>query len=620
MLHVIRERATGWVAYFIVLIISIPFALWGISEYLGFGGGADVAEVNGHPIPVERYNELYQDNRSRNTPPPGADSEQWERGLKLRVLDGLIDQVLLFQYLDGERLDVTDAKLAQSIQAMDLFRVDGRFDEERYQKILEVNRITPARFEADQREQMRTQIIAQMLTDSALATDAEVREYQALQDQTRDIRYFEVKGDRFFDPGAVTGEEIKADYEESQDRYMEPERVKVSYLELRLDSMDDGTPLSEEAVAEYYEARALDFMAPELRKLRQIFLKGPESDEQARALYQRLQEGEDFAELAEEHSQDDLSRSRGGQIGWVAEGDLPEDLAALVFSLDPGNVSEPIKTERGVYLLDVQELEPARLQPLEEVRDQVVEQARRADLEGRYAAAAEELGLLAYENPESLAAAAEQLGMEIQSTDLMPLTALPAGVLTQEAVVAALRSDEVLRGGMNSDRIDLEVDWSVVVRVDEHEEARTLPLEAVADRVRNDLARQAAWTALLAHASELTERLREEPDIEALAENDGAELITRAGLTRDAEEVPRQVGEKAFSLSRPEGSPSVGVAILYDGVALVAVDAVHEAPPAEIREEDRENLRAKMRFDEAEAFRAALLAQAEVTRYPDRLE
>ena len=607
-------------AYFIVLIISIPFALWGISEYLGFGGGADVAEVNGHPIPIERYNELYQNNRSRNTPPPGADSEQWERGLKLRVLDGLIDQVLLFQYLDGERLDVTDAKLAQSIQAMDLFRIDGHFDEERYQKILEVNRITPARFEADQREQMRTQIVAQMLADSALATDAEVREYQALKDQIRDIRYFEVKGDRFFDPEAVTEEEIKADYEESQDRYMAPERVKVSYLELRLDSMDDGTPLSEEAVAEYYEARALDFMAPELRKLRQIFLKGSGSDEQAQALYKRLQEGEDFAELAREHSQDELSRSRGGQIGWVAEGDLPEDLAALVFSLDPGKVSEPIKTERGVYLLDVQELEEARLRSLEEVRDQVVEQARRADLEGRYAAAAEELGLLAYESPESLAAAAEQLGMEIQSTDLVPLTALPVGVLTQEAVVTALRSDEVLRGGVNSDRIDLEVDWSIVVRVDEYEEARTLSLEVVADRIRNDLARQAAWAALLAHASELTERLREEPDIEALAESDGARLVMRAGLTRDAEEVPRQIGEKAFSLSRPEGSPSVGIAILYDGVALVAVDAVHEALPAEIREEDRENLRAQMRFDEAKAFRAALLAQAEVTRYPDRLE
>ncbi len=620
MLHVIREKATGWVAYFIILIISIPFALWGISEYLGFGGSADVAEVNGQPIPVERYNELYQDNRSRNTPPPGVDPEQWERGLKLRVLDGLIDRVLLFQYLDRERIDVTDARLAQSIQALDLFRVDGRFDEKRYQQILDANRMTPARFEADQREQMRAQIMGQMLTDSALATDAEVRDYLALKDQTRDIRYFRIPEGRFYEPGAVTEEDIQATYEAEKDRYRAPERVRVSYLELRLDRLDDAAPLSEEAIVAHYEARALDFMAPELRKLRQIFLKGPESDESAQALYRRLQDGEDFADLARAHSQDELSRERSGQIGWVAEGDLPEDLAALVFSLEPGTVSEPVKTERGVYLLEVQEREPARLQALEAVRDQVVEQARRADLEGRYAAAAEELGLLAYENPESLAVAAEQLGMDIQSTDRVPLTALPEGVLTQEAVIAALRRDEVLREGMNSDRIDLEVDWSVVVRVDEYEEARTLPLEAVAERIRNDLARQAAWSALLAHASELTERLRENPDIESLAEHDGAELVSHAGLTRDAETVPQQVREKAFSLSRPERTPSVGLAILYDGAALVAVDAVHEAPVAEIQQEDRENLRVQIQIDEAGAFRAALLAQAEVIRYPDRLE
>ena len=278
MLHVIRERATGWVAYLIILIISIPFALWGISEYLGFGGGADVAEVNGQPIPVERYNQIYQINRSENTPPPGADSGQWERGLKTRVLDGLIARVLLFQYLDRERLDVPEAEVAQSIQAMELFRVDGRFDEKRYGQILEVNRTTPAQFEADRREEMRQQIIAQMLTDSALATDAEAREYRILKDQTRDIRYFEVAGERFFDPEAVTEEEIEAAYQESLDRYVAPERVRVSYLELRLDGMDDGVPLGEEAITAYYEAHALDFMASELRKLRQIFLEGAESD------------------------------------------------------------------------------------------------------------------------------------------------------------------------------------------------------------------------------------------------------------------------------------------------------------------------------------------------------
>ena len=620
MLHVIRERATGWVAYLIIFLISIPFALWGISEYLGFGGAAEVAEVNGQPVPVERYNQIYQTSRSENPPPPGADSEQWERGLKMRVLDGLINRVLLFQYLDRERLDVTDAEVAQSIQAMDLFQADGRFDEERYRRILKANRTTPTQFEADRREELRQRVIAQMLTDSALVTDAEAREYRALKDQTRDIRYFEIAGERFIDPEAVTEDEVEAAYRKAMDRHMEPERVRVSYLELRLGGMDDGAPLSEEAIAAYYEAHALDFMTPELRRLRQIFLKETESDEPAQALYRRLQEGEDFAELARANSQDELSRDRGGEVGWVAAEDLPEDLGALVFSLEPGKVGEPIMTERGIYLLDVQELEPSRLRPLEEVRGQVVEQARRTDLESRYAAAAEELGLLAYENPESLAAAAEHLGMDVRSTDLVPLTALPEGVLSQPAVLEAMRRDEVLREGMNSDRIDLEADWSVVVRVDEYEEARTLPLETVADRIRNGLARQAARTALLAHAAELTKRLQEEPDIAALAEHDGAELATRSGLVRDAVDVPRQVREKAFSLPRPADSPSFGMAVLPDGVALVSVEAVHEAPSEGVREEDRDNLRRQMRLSEASAFQDALLAQAEVARYLDRLE
>lgn len=620
MLHVIREKATGWMAYLIVFLISIPFALWGISEYLGFGGGGEVAEVNGDPISVESYNQLYQATRSRNAPSPGVDPEQWERSLKIQVLRRLVDQALLFQYLDRERLDVTDAEVAQSIQTMDLFQVDGRFDRKRYRQILKANRITPTEFEADQREEMRREIIVQVLTDSVLATEAEVREYRALKDQTRDIRYFGVTGDRFLDPEAVTEEEIATEYGVSQDAYVTPERVKVSYLELRLDGMDDGAALGEQAIAAYYESHALDFMAPELRKVRQIFLKGQESDELAQALHQRLQDGEDFAELAEAHSQDELSRTRGGAVGWLAMEDLPEDLATLAFNLEPGKVSEPVETERGTYLLEVQELEPERLKPIEEVRDQVVEQARRADLEGRYAAAAEELGLLAYENPESLAVAAEQLGMEVQGTDLLPVDALPEGVLEQPAVLEALRRDEVLREGMNSNRIDLEADWSVVVRVDAHEESKLLPLEEVTDRVRDALARQAAWAALLAHASELMEQLREGAGIEALAEKEGSEPQVQTGLTRDAEDVPRPIVEKAFSLSRPADSASFGMVVLHDGIALLAVDAVHEASVEELPEEDLENLRQQRHFDEVAAFRTALFDQAEIVRYPEQLE
>ena len=210
--------------------------------------------------------------------------------------------------------------------------------------------------------------------------------------------------------------------------------------------------------------------------------------------------------------------------------------------------------------------------------------------------------------------------MEVKTTGLVPMTALPEGVLSQPAVLSALRRSEVLRESMNSDRIDLEADWSVVVRVDEYEEAQIVPFEGVADQIRMSLARQVAWDALLAHAADLTGQLRENPDLEALAEHDGAKLTTHTGLRRDAADVPGPVLEKAFSLPRPAGSPSFSMAVLLDGVALLAVDAVHETPSEEDQSEDRDNLRERMRFSETEAFQAALATQAQITRYPDRLE
>ena len=622
MLYAIRERATGWIAYLIILVISIPFALWGISEYFGFGGEVEVAEVNGEPISIERYNQLYRFNRQENSPPSGVDAEQWDRRLKEQVLDGLINQELLFQYLDRQGLDVTDVEVAQSIQEMDLFQIDGFFSEKHYRRILEVNRTTPTQFETDRRQEMRTEIVQQLMEESALVIDAEVREFRVMQDQSRDVRYFEVPQDRFVDLEAVTDEEVKAAYERSSGQYMTPERVKVSYLELRLGSLDEeGAEMEEEALKTYHEKHVLDFMEPELRKLRQVFLKPTESLERAQALYKRFQGGEDFADLAREHSQDELSRERGGGVGWVALEDLPEDLGSFVFSLEAGKVSEPVSTKRGFYLLDVEEIKPARLKPFEDVRDQVTEQVRRVELKKRYAVAAEELDLLAFENPENLTLVEEKLGLEVKTTELIPLGELPEGVLSRPEVLSVLRQRDVLHEGVNSNRIDLEVDWSVVVRVDEYEESQPIPLEEVKDQIRENLARQAAREKLLMHMPKLVEQFQENPDMEVLAEQEEVELVVQEKVIRNSAHVPRAILEKIFSMSRPvDESPSVGTAISFNSMALVVLDAVHEAMPDEVQEEDRESLREQAKRSEIGAFRALLMAQAEIVRYLDRLE
>ncbi len=614
MLYAIRERATGWIAYLIIFLISIPFALWGINEYLGFGGGSEAAEVEGVAIPLGEFHRAYRARRAQ-------DGDDESRSLQREVLDEMIDRELLLQYMDRQQLDVTDLEVMESIQAMELFSTADGFDPQRYRNILRVNQLTPAEFEAQQRALLRGYILQEALEASALITDTEALEYRTLRAQTRDFRYFSIPYDRFLDPDAVTEAAIETAYRESLERHATPERVRVAHLELRMGGMDADTVPSDADLQAYHDAHAMDFMAPELRRLRQIFFKqAADAEARAHEAYRQLQEGEDFAALAAQHSEDDLSKEHGGDIGWVAQEDLQEELGTLVFSLEPDIVSEPLTTELGTYLLEVEEIRPGRLKPLDEVREQVEEQARRQNLERRYAAAAEELSVLAYENPESLAAAAEQLDLDVQTTELLPLDELPEGVLSVPAVQAALQRDEVRKEGMNSDRIDLDEGTAVVVRVDEYEPSRTRPLEEVAERIREELARQAARRALLEHAVELTERLREKPDFETLAVQEEVPVTAHDGVTRNDLDADPSVLKRAFLLAHLEGAPVFGMAVLPEAVAVIALDAVHMEQPEEAREIDREMLRQQTRNAETDAFQTALEARADVVRYLDRLE
>ena len=621
MLYFIRERAVGWVAYLIVFLISIPFALWGISEYLGFGGGPEAAEVDGVAIPLTVFTDAYQRNRASLERPAAMSAEAWRDLLRERVLEELITQELLRQFLDRHRLQVTDREVMESIEGMDVFRAEGRFDAGRYRNILKANLLEPARFESDQRLQLRADLLHAFLEDSATVGAAEARRYRELRDETRELRYFEVPRERFAEPDAVTDEQA-ARYAAEPERYRSRARARLSYMELRLEDLAaDAAPPDEAALAAYHEAHALDFMAPELRRLRQIFLRAAaDAADRAEELHRRLQDGEDFAELARAHSEDALSAARGGLVGQVAEADLPEDLGPLVFSLEPGRPGAPVRTERGIYLLAVEAVEPARLRPLDEVREQAAEQAARAELERRYARAAEELELAAYENPESLAVAVERLGRPARKTEWVYLEALPDGALSRPEVAEALRREEVLEG-MNSDRIDLEEGWSVVVRVDEHVPAATRPLDEVRDGIRRELVAEAAQAKLLEYAVEAARRLREEgADFAALAAEQEAEVRAPGALGRDAPELPRAVRERAFSLTPGEDGPGYGVAVLPAGAALIALDAVHRAAAAEADAADLERLRRRRRAEEEVALRAQLAAGAEIVRYPERLQ
>ncbi len=105
------------------------------------------------------------------------------------------------------------------------------------------------------------------------------------------------------------------------------------------------------------------------------------SDAEALALAleirQRLLDGEDFAELARQYSDDPGSAEQGGDLGWVGRGRFVPEFEEVAFSLEPGEISEPVRTQCGYHIIQVLEKDPNRPKDpnqLEQEKDQAFQE------------------------------------------------------------------------------------------------------------------------------------------------------------------------------------------------------------------------------------------------------
>ncbi|OQX42130.1 MAG: peptidylprolyl isomerase, partial [Candidatus Sedimenticola endophacoides] len=159
MLQSIRERAQGVIAWIIVGLITIPFALFGINEYLGGGSEAIVATVNGHDITEREFDIGYREFRQQLRERMGKEYRPDlldEAALRREVLDSMIQNTLVAQRTRDFGLRIGDDLVRQTILGVPSFKVDGQFDQQAYERGVRRQGLTPAGFE----EQVRQGIVS----------------------------------------------------------------------------------------------------------------------------------------------------------------------------------------------------------------------------------------------------------------------------------------------------------------------------------------------------------------------------------------------------------------------------------------------------------------------------
>lgn len=597
MLQTIREHAQGWIAWVIVILLIIPFAFWGIQSYLGISSDPVVATVDGFEVSENAFEQQLRQTRIELREQLGANYDPDQFGdaeLREQVLDEMVREVLLLNASQRLGLGVSDQELKLQILSEPAFQRDGRFDRDTYEQMLRIQGMTPALFEARLRQQIVGTQLPRTVVESAFLSSVERADYQRLSRQQRAFDYGRFALADYLDPeDPIEDDEIQRYYQTHGDAFRSPEQVRLDYLILDAKALASEASVEESSLREAYEADQARFIQPERRAVRHLLLTLPADADTARreqvqseieALRVRIEAGEPFADLAREHSQDPGSAERGGSLGTLTRDTLEAPFAEVAFSLEPGQLSEPVRTRFGLHLIEVESVEPAEVSAFETVRDQLHDELAREQGESMYYEIGERLASLAYETPDSLEPVAEELGLEMTHSDWISREG-GEGILASPKIMAAAFSPEVLDNGNNSDLIEPEPDAlrAVVVRVMDHRPASVRALDEVraeiVDAIRNERAREAA---------------REAAEAAAEALRAGQDWATLTGLTESVSpglvdrlngEVPTPVRELAFTLPAPgEGQSAVGVTALDAGDAVLV--RLTEVRDGEVSAED----------------------------------
>ncbi len=594
MLQKMRDQTQSLVFKVLVGIIVVVLAIFGFGAFnLFVTGDPEVASVNGEGITQNELAVATERERRRIATQMGGEIDPSlidPVRLQGAVLDRLVARTVLAQAAEELGVAVSREQVDRELVENPAFQIDGKFQPNLYRQAVQAMGYTPQGFMEDTAELMALQQLQAALTDSALLTDRELNVHARLLAQRRDVAYLAFTVDEFRDQVEVTDEEVRLRYEENRRAYTTEEAVDAAYVVLSVeDLMDDpAVEVAEEEARAAYEQEREAAPSQEERRSRHILLetddtRSPEAARQElEKVRARIEDGESFADLAQELSEDPGSAAEGGELGFAGRGVFDPAFEEALFAIEePGQISGPVQTDYGYHLIQLEEIRTNEYPSFEEARAEIEQRLRRDQAELLYQERLRELDNLAFEQPESLQGIVDALGLTRQTADGITRNRGPAP-FDDPDVRQRLFGSEVLEKGFNSPAVELGPDRAVVMRVTERHPPELIPFEEVAARIRAEIETERARAlAEEAHAAAQT-RLVAGEGAAAVASAYGLEWRTVEAARRSQAEIPRPVLDAAFALPRPgDAGKSIGDAVLPDGgLALVTVTRVQDADVA----------------------------------------
>jgi len=469
-------------------------------------------------------------------------------------------------------------------------------------------------FETFLRNQMLLEKFHQLVTDGISVTPEEIQQDFRRRNEKVRIEYALIKPAELASAIRPTEADLAVYFTKNAAKYQVPEKRSTRYALLDLAKLREHTTVSDDALRAYYNAHIDQFKVENRAHVEHILFKIigktdaeiAEIRQNAEDVLKKAKGGANFEDLAKKYSEDDGTKVKGGDLGWIVEGQTVPEFQKVAFSEPKGAISDLVKTQYGFHIIKVLDRETAHTKTLEEVRNDITPillderlNAQANDISAQMAAA------IRQSNRQSLDDLAKKFNLELGQTP-------PASIT--EAVGALGSSQDLhqvvfqLRPGELSAPLQLPQGF-VIISLQDVLPAHQGTLAEVHDKVLSDYQQDKSLELARAKADDFAKRVQSGEDFDKAAKAldltvKTPEPFSRTGTVPDlgtAQQVSASFGMPVGQLSAP--TQIAGNWLIYK---VVGHEAVIPEDLAKQSDQIRQELLASKQQAAFDAFRIGL--------------
>ena len=613
------RRHRNWLKWSLAIVV-VSFILLYIPSFIGdnsqgAANNAVVAEVEGQEISAAQFRRVYQQQMQAYRQSYGANVDERllkQLGIDQRIVQQMVEEEAALAEARRLGIKASDAEVRERILALPAFQENGQFiGDARYRQLLQMQNppMRPDEFE----DQVRRSIIAEKLqaalTGWITISDADVdKEFQRRNEKVK-LAVVSLPADKFREGIVASDAEVEKYFEAHKEDFRVPEKRKIRFVTIDQEALRQHVSVTGQQIERYYNDNIQQYSTPEQVHAEHILLKTEGKDDaavkkQAEDILAQAKAGANFEDLAKKYSEDDSNKAKGGDLDFFGRGQMVKEFEDAAFAMQPGQISDLVKTQYGFHIIKMLEKRAASTKPLSEVRTQIEDQLKFQQASDQAEKQANQIaGEL--KSPADFDKVSRTHGLIVRESGFFQQDEPIAGIglaptLAQQAFT--------MKVGEVSEPIRIPQGYAFITVL--QTQAPYVPkLDEVKAKVRDEVLKQKALDAARQKAATLAAAMKA-GDFDKAAKDAGLDVKTTDLIARGAPvgDLGASPAVDAVAFSLPTGSVSDPI-VTDNGAAIIKVLEKQNPAPADIAAQ-KDSLKTELLNQRRQQFYSAYMTKA----------